>query len=85
MIRAQEFLSLIIYPRVYAISVPSELGIELLRSAFTEFPTHSALKELRIAMIETPTSANIASHIFAIPNAASMSTTIFTINAKAMF
>ena len=39
----------------------------------------------RMAMIATPTSANTASHMLAMPSAAKMSTMSFTPSAKMMF
>ena len=44
-----------------------------------------ALIEFIMAMTDTPTSANTASHIFERPTALSMSTSIFTARAKIIF
>ena len=41
--------------------------------------------EFKIAMTDTPTSANTASHILAIPNAPSISTIAFTPSANTIF
>lgn len=49
------------------------------------FPTRIARMELRIAMTDTPTSANTAAPMCASPNAPNARTIAFTPSAKTMF
>ena len=73
-------------------TLPGISQLSLLWSAFSvrrglasSYSVFNVRMELRIAITDTPTSANTASHMLAMPRAPRMSTSALTARAKTMF